>query len=62
MEPYIKTKSPLRGDRKPGITHGKSMPHVEQRQRDEVAATRRALKKAARREGQRQIEDDLHED
>lgn len=59
MEPYIKSKSPLRGDRKPGLNHGKEQPKIEQRQKDEVAATRRALKKAARREGKRQIEDDL---
>lgn len=57
MEPYIKTKSPLRGDRKPGIPHGPNFRKVEQRQREEVAATRRALKKAARREGRKQIEE-----
>ena len=59
MEPYIKVKSPLRGDRKPGVLHGKDLPKIEQRQKDEVAATRRALKKAARREGKRTIEEEL---
>ncbi len=57
MEPYIKSKSPLRGDRKPGLVHGAGLPKIEKRQRDEVAATRRALKKAARREGKREIEE-----
>jgi hypothetical protein len=57
MDPYIKANSPLRADRRPGMQHGKGLPKVEQRQRDEVAATRRALKKAARREGKRQIEE-----
>jgi hypothetical protein len=59
MEPYIKARSPLRGDRKPGVKHGNDQPKIEQRQKDEVAATRRALKKAARREGKQQIEADL---
>lgn len=59
MEPYIKNKSPLRGDRKPGLTHGAGLPRIEQRQRNEVAATRRALKKAARREGRRALEEEL---
>jgi hypothetical protein len=57
MEPYIKTKSPLRGGNRPGVKHGPGLHKVEQRQRDEVAATRRALKKAARREGRREIEE-----
>lgn len=56
MEPYIKTNSPLRGKRKPGVQHGQGLARIEQRQRDEVAATRRALKKAARREGRKEIE------
>jgi hypothetical protein len=59
MEPYIKDKSPLRGARKPGLTHGPGLPRIEQRQRNEVAATRRALKKAARREGRRALEEEL---
>ena len=58
MEPYIKAKSPLRGDRKPAISHGRDQPKIEQRQREEVAATRRALKKAARREGKQQIQEE----
>jgi len=57
MEPYIKANSPLRGDRKPRVQHGQGLAAVEQRQRDEVAATRRALKKAARREGRKEIEE-----
>ncbi len=57
MEPYIKSKSPLRGDRKPRIQHGAGLPRIERRQKEEVAATRRALKKAARREGRREIEE-----
>ena len=57
MTPYIKSKSPLRGDRKPRIEHGPGLPRVEQRQKDEIAAVRRALKKAARREGKREIEE-----
>lgn len=59
MDPYIKSKSLLRGAQKPGVKHGKDQPRIEQRQKDEVAATRRALKKAARREGKRQIEEEL---
>lgn len=57
MTPYIKSKSPLRGDRKPRIEHGAGMPRIEQRHKEEIAATRRALKKAARREGRREIEE-----
>lgn len=57
MEPYIKRSSPLRGNNPPGVKHGPDQPRIEQRQRDEVAATRRALKKAARREGRREIEE-----
>jgi hypothetical protein len=59
MEPYIKASSPLRGKNKPGVKHGQGLPGVLQRERDEVAATRRALKKAARREGKRAIEEEL---
>jgi len=58
MEPYIKLNSPLRGALKPSIPHGKDQPRIEQRRRDEVAATRRALKKGARREGKQQIEEE----
>ena len=58
VEPYIKSNSPLRGIRKPGVQHGAGLPRIEQRQKEEVAATRRALKKAARREGKREIEDE----
>ena len=57
MTPYIKANSPLRGDRKPRVPHGPGLPHVQRRQKEEVAATRRALKKAARREGKREIEE-----
>ena len=57
MEPYIKTSSPLRGAKKPGLQHGPGLPKIEKRQRDEVDATRRALKKAARREGKQEIEE-----
>jgi hypothetical protein len=57
MEPYIKQSSPLRGDQRPGMVHAKGMRRVEQRrQKEDVKATRRALKKAARREGKREIE------
>jgi hypothetical protein len=35
------------------------LPKLEQRQREEIAATRRALKKAARREGRREIDEAL---
>jgi hypothetical protein len=59
MEPYIKTNSPLRGNKKPGVQHGRDQPKILQRQKDEVAATRRALKKAARREGRQIIEEEL---
>jgi hypothetical protein len=62
MEPYIKANSPLRGGRKPGVKHGPGMPRIQQRQKDEVAATRRALKKAARREGKKQIEEDQEDE
>jgi hypothetical protein len=57
MDPYIKSGSPLRGARKPGIAHGPGRPRVEAREKTEVAASRRALKKAARREGKREIDD-----
>lgn len=57
MRPYIKSKSPLRGDQKPHVEHGAGLPKVLQRQKDEVAATRRALRKAARREGKREIDE-----
>jgi hypothetical protein len=59
MDPYIKSKSPLRGDRKPGIKHGPGLPRIERREKDEVAAVRRALKKAARREGKKVIEEQI---
>jgi hypothetical protein len=59
MEPYIKSSSPLRGDKKPGLKHGPGLPKIQKQQREEVAATRRALKKAARREGRKVIEEDL---
>lgn len=62
MEPYIKSHSPLRGARKPGITHAPGRPRVEAREKAEVAATRRALKKAARREGKREIDDETDSD
>jgi hypothetical protein len=52
MKPYIKKNSPLRGKKRPGILHEKGMLGIDQRrQKEEVKATRRALKKAARREG-----------
>jgi len=57
MEPYIKTNSPLRGDKKPKVQHGAGLPAIQRRQKEEVAAVRRALKKAARREGKREIEE-----
>ena len=56
MKPYIKQDSPLRGENRPGILHEKGMPGIEQRrQKSEVKATRRALKKAARRDGKKEI-------
>ena len=57
MEPYIKSSSPLRGDKKPRIEHGAGLPKIQKRQKEEVAAVRRALKQAARREGKREIEE-----
>jgi len=62
MEPYIKENSPLRGKNKPGVQHGPGLPRIHQRDRDEVAATRRALKKAARREGKQAIDEGLRPD
>ena len=62
MDPYIKANSPLHGANKPGVKHGPGMPRVLQRQRDEVAATRRALKKAARREGRRVIAESIEDE
>jgi hypothetical protein len=59
MEPYIKTSSPLRGDKKPRIEHKPGQPRILRRQKEEIAATRRALKKAARREGKRELEEGL---
>jgi hypothetical protein len=61
MEPYIKVNSPLHGKNKPGVKHGPGMARVLQRDRDEVAATRRALKKAARREGKQAIDESFEE-
>ncbi|MEQ1859379.1 MAG: hypothetical protein ABMA13_05540 [Chthoniobacteraceae bacterium] len=59
MKPYIKSTSKLRGEQRPGIVHQVGMPGIEQRrQKEEVTATRRALKKAARREGKKEIEDE----
>lgn len=57
MEPYIKANSPLHGDRKPRVTHVAGQPAILRRQKEEVAAVRRALKKAARREGRKEIDD-----
>ena len=57
MEPYIKANSPLRGANKPRIKHGAGLPAIQRRQKEEIAATKRALKKAARREGRREIEE-----
>jgi hypothetical protein len=58
MKPYIKENSPLRGQSRPGIVHEKGLPGIEhRRQKEEVKATRRALKKAARREGKKEIEE-----
>ena len=59
MKPYIKESTPLRGEKRPGILHGAGLPRVDQRQKEEVAATRRALKKAARREGKKEIDEAL---
>ena len=57
MEPYIKSGSPLRGDKKPKIQHAAGQPKIQRKQKEEVAAVRRALKKAARREGRKEIEE-----
>jgi hypothetical protein len=59
MKPYIKQDSPLRGENRPGIVHEKGLHAIDQqRRKEEVKATRRALKKAARREGKKQIEEE----
>ena len=58
MKPFIKANSPLRGGNRPGIIHEKGMPGIDQRrQKEEVMSTRRALRKAARREGKKEIEE-----
>jgi hypothetical protein len=57
MEPYIKSSSPLRGTNKPKIQHGPGLPKIQRKQKEEIAAVRRALKKAARREGRQAIEE-----
>jgi len=58
VKPYIKKDSPLRGENRPGIVHQKGMFATDQRrQKEEVKATRRALKKAARREAKQEIEE-----
>ena len=58
MQPYIKSTSPLKGEQRPTIIHAKdALPGERRRQKQEVQATRRALKKAARREGRREIEE-----
>jgi len=59
MKPYIKANSPLHGEQRPGITHAPAQRRIERRQKEEVAATKRALKKAARREGNREMEEEL---
>jgi hypothetical protein len=58
MEPYIKSSSPLRGDKKPKIEHKPGQPRILRRQKDEIASVRRALKKAARQEGKRHLVDE----
>lgn len=62
MEPYIKSSSPLRGDKKPKIVHAPGQPHIQRRKKEEVAAVRRSLKKAARREGKAAIQADEDDD
>jgi hypothetical protein len=58
MKPYIKKDSPLRGENRPGIVHEKGLPGIDhRRQKEEVKATRRVLKKAERREGKKEIEE-----
>jgi len=59
MKPYIKANSPLHGEQRPGIAHGAALRKIERRQKEEVAATRRALKKAARREGYKEMQEEL---
>ena len=59
MKPYIKANSPLHDELRPGIAHGAGLRKIERRQKEEVAATRRALKKAARREGDKEMQDEL---
>ena len=58
MKPFTTANNPLRGANRPGIVHGKGMSGIDQRrQKQEVTATRRALKKAGRREGKTEIEE-----
>jgi hypothetical protein len=60
MKPYIKPESPLRGENRPKIVHTPGMMKMEQRRlKQQVTDTRRALKKAARQEGKREIEEGL---
>jgi hypothetical protein len=59
MEPYIKSSSPLRGDKKPRLDHKPGQPRIQRRQKEELASVRRALKKAARREGKRETEESV---
>ena len=59
MKPYIKANSPLHGEKRPGIIHAAGQRRIERREKDEVAATKRALKKAARREGNQEMEEEL---
>jgi hypothetical protein len=59
MKPYIKANSPLHGEQRPGIMHAAGQRGIERRQKEEVAATKRALKKAARREGNKEMEEEL---
>jgi hypothetical protein len=58
MEPYIKSSSPLRGDKKPKIEHKPGQPRILRGQKEEIASVRRALKKAARQEAKRSLSEE----
>jgi hypothetical protein len=59
MKPYVKPNTFFQGSNRPKIDHGKNVRPVTKKTRNEIASVRRSLKKAARREGKKEIDLDL---
>ncbi len=57
MEPYIPKKSKLRGPNRPKIIHKDGNHKIRKKIKDGVLATKRALKKAVRRENKIDVRD-----